>query len=104
MQHLAFQGAGWDAHGNAVESWTDPVTLEGFGFDPGSSSEPRDAGQDRVIVEPTLYGPYGVPFGPRDKIICRGDTYEVEGVVRQWLNMFTNRRAGSVTSLRRVDG
>lgn len=99
-----YEGAGFDDHGNEVETWAPPVTLDGFGFDPGSSSEPRLAGQQRVIVEPTLYGPYAVPFTPKDWVICRGLTYEVEGVTRQWRNMFTNRLAGSVTSLRRVDG
>lgn len=102
--HLPYLGSGEDAHGNEMESWGPLVVLEGFGFDPGSSSEPRVAGLDRVIVEPTLYGPYGAPFQPRDHVVVRGETYEVEGEVRQWKHMRSNRRAGSVTSLRRVDG
>jgi hypothetical protein len=101
---LAFQSGEPDAHGNISEGYADPVTLGGFGFDPGSSSEPREPGTDRVIVEPTLYGPFDVPFGPRDQVIVRGKTYEVEGEPRAWRHMFTNRKFGSVTSLRRVDG
>lgn len=105
VQRVPYVGTTEDAHGNEAESWGSPVDLVGrYGFDPGSSSEPRLAGQDRVIVEPTLYGPYSMPFMPRDHAIIRGDVYEVEGVTRRWRNMFSNREAGAVVSLRLVSG
>jgi len=104
VEHVPYVGAAEDAYGNETEGYGAPVTLYGFGFDPGSSSEPRQPGMDRVIVEPTLYGPFNMPFKPKDRVIVRGVTYEVEGVVRQWRNMFSNREAGGVVSLRRVDG
>lgn len=103
VQRSVYAWAGYDAHGNVVESWAEPVTLDGeYLFDPGSSSEPRRPGMDRVIVEPTLYGPYGMPFDPRDRCIVRGETFEVEGEVRRWGN--SRREAGAVVTLRRVDG
>jgi len=101
---LAYEAGVVDAYGNDTEGFAVPVELTGFGFDPGSTSEPRLPGQDRVIVEPTLYGPFNMPFKPQDQVIVRGVTYEVEGVVRQWRNMFSNREAGAVVSIRRVDG
>ncbi len=105
VQRIPYEGSTEDAHGNETETWGEPVTLTGvYGFDPGSSSEPRIAGQDRVIVEPALYGPFDMPFLPRDQAMVRGVTYEIEGVVRQWKHMRTNREAGAVVSLRRVDG
>ena len=104
MVHLAFEAGAVDVYGNDAEGFAAPVELFGFGFDPGSSSEPRTAGQDRVIVEPTLYGPFDMPFQPHDRVIVRGVTYEVEGSVRQWRNYYSNREAGAVVSLRRVDG
>jgi len=104
VEHVPYEGSAEDAYGNETEGYGPPVTLTGFGFDPGSSSEPRLPGQDRVIVEPTLYGPFDMPFKPQDQVIVRGVTYEVEGVVRQWRNMFSNREAGGVVTLRRVDG
>ncbi len=104
VQRLAYAGAGVDAYGNDVGGYAAAVTLTGYGFDPGSTSEPRLPGQDRVIVEPTLYGPFNMPFKPQDRAVVRGITYEVEGVVRQWRNMFSNREAGAVVSIRRVDG
>jgi len=105
VEHVPYEGLAEDIYGNETEGYGSPVELVGrYGFDPGSSSEPRQPGMDRVIVEPTLYGPFNMPFLPKDKVIVRGVTYEVEGVVRQWRNMFSNREAGGVVSLRRVDG
>lgn len=104
VTRIPYLGSGEDAHGNETETYGPAVTLTGYGFDPGSSSEPRIPGQERVIVEPTLYGPYDMPFLPRDQVIVRGVTYEIEGVVRRWRHMFTNWEAGAVVSLRRVDG
>jgi hypothetical protein len=105
VQRIPYEGTGEDSHGNEVESWGDPVTLSGvYGFDPGSSSEPRIPGQDRVIVEPTLYGPYDMPVESDDRVVVRGDTYEVEGFVRRWKHMRSGRLAGAVATLRRVSG
>ena len=105
VQRLPYQGTGEDAHGNEVQLWGSPVTLAGvYGFDPGSSSEPRLAGHDRVIVEPTLYGPYDTPIESDDRVVVRGDTYEIEGFVRRWKHMRSGHRAGAVATLRRVDG
>lgn len=105
MQRVPYVAGVADAHGNAADGWGAPVTLEGvYGFDPGSSSEPRLPGQDRVVVEPSLYGPFDMPFGPRDRAVVRGLAYEVEGEVRRWKHMRTGREAGAVVSLRRVDG
>lgn len=105
VQRVPYAGAAEDVYGNETSGYGAPVTLDGvYGFDPGSSSEPRLAGQERVIVEPTLYGPFDMPFLPRDRVIVRDQTFEVEGVVRRWRHMRSNREAGAVVSLRRVDG
>lgn len=102
---IPYVGTAEDAHGNETDSWGAPVELEGvYGFDPGSSNEPRRPGQERVIVEPSLYGPFDMPFLPKDKALVRGDTYEIEGVVRRWKHMRSGHEAGGVVTLRRVDG
>lgn len=104
VDHAVFEAGAEDAHGNPVESWGDPVTVGVFAFDPGSSSEPREAGHDRVIVEPTLYMPSGVVFGPRDVVVARGLRYEVEGETREWVHPTDAGRRANVVTLRRVDG
>ncbi len=105
VQRVPYVGAAEDAHGNETATYGAAVTLTGeYGFDPGSSSEPRIAGQSRVIVEPTLYGPYDMPFLPRDRAVVRGATFEVDGEVRKWRHMQSNREAGAVVTLRKVSG
>ena len=93
-----------DAHGNETGVWSDLALLKGCAFDPGSSSEPRLPGQDRVVVEPTLYAAYDAPVIAQDRIIVEGVEYEVDGVARRWGNPFTGSKVGCVISLRRVDG
>lgn len=101
---LKYEEGAVDAHGNEVDSWIEYALLKGCAFDPGSTSEPRLPGQDRVIVEPTLYAAYDSPVEPLDRIVVRDLTYEVEGVARQWENPFSGRQLGCVATLRKVDG
>jgi hypothetical protein len=92
-----------DTHGNPVGSWRDPEIVGIYAFDPGSSSEPREPGGDRVVVEPTLYMPADVVLGARDRVTARGDVYEVDGETRKWLHPDGSQR-GNVVTLRRVEG
>lgn len=101
---LKFVSGAEDAYGNASSSWSEWALLKGCAFDPGSSSEPRLAGQDRVVVEPTLYAAYDAPVEARDRLIVGDQTFEVEGVARRWASPFSGRRLGCVISLRLVSG
>jgi hypothetical protein len=99
-----YEAGAEDAHGNAVGSWIDAAILNGCAFDPGSTSEPRLPGQDRVIVEPTLYAAYDSPVEPLDRIVVDSLIYEIEGIARRWQNPHSGRKLGCVITLRRVDG
>lgn len=101
--HEAFTAGAVDTHGNPLASWASPVTVGVYAFDPGSSSEPRE-GQDRVIVEPTLYMPSEAVFGSRDRVTARGLLYEVEGETREWVHPTNTSRRANVVTLRRVEG
>lgn len=92
-----------DSHGNPTKTWGAPQSVGVYAHDPGSTSEPRRPGHDRVIVEPTVYGPFGMPFESQDLCIARGLVYEVEGEVRDWKHP-NGPAKGSVVTLRRVDG
>lgn len=96
-----------DAHGNPIEGFASPVEVGIFAFDPGSGSsligEPRVAGRELVVSEPTAYMPSAVVFSPHDRITARGILYEVVGVTREWRHP-NGRRKGNVASLRVVTG
>lgn len=105
VQRLPFIPGAEDAHGNEVEAWGDPVDVGVYEFNPGSSSEPRISGHDRVVVEPTLFGPYDIQFETFDKCLVDGKTYQVEGEVARWRNGQSGGiTPGAVVNLRRVDG
>lgn len=103
VQHAVFVAGARDAHGNPTESWAPPVEVGVYAFDPGSSSEPREPGADRVIVEPTIYLPTGTVFGARDRVTARGLLYEVDGDTREWRHPGGIQK-GNVATLRRVEG
>lgn len=105
VQRLPFIPGALDAHGNEIEDWGPSEDVGIYEFNPGSSSEPRVSGHDRVIVEPELFGPYGLPFAPFDKCIVDGATYAVEGEAARWRNgQAGGITPGAVVKLRRVDG
>jgi len=93
-----------DAHGVLTEGWGPTENVGVYEFDPGSSSEVRQPGQNRVIVEPKLYGPIDMPFQPRDKCVVDGKMYMVEGEPAKWHHGQANYSPGAVVNLRRVDG
>jgi hypothetical protein len=99
----AYAGAGEDSHGTEIPTYLASVSVGVYAFDPGSTSEPREAGRNRVIVEPTIYFPRSKVFGPRDRVTVRGLVYEVEGVTREWRHP-NGRVTGNVATVRRVTG
>lgn len=103
VEHQAYVAGAEDRAGNTIDGWGAANSVGIYAFDPGSSSEPREAGHDRVIVEPTLYTPSTVVFDHRDKVTARGHLFEVEGDTREWRHTDGTRK-GNVISLRRVDG
>lgn len=103
VQRATFAAGATDAHGNPAESWGAPVSVGVYAFDPGSDSEPREPGTDRVVVEPTLYMPATAVFGSRDRVTARGLLYEVEGATREWRHPDGTLK-GNVVTLRRVEG
>lgn len=92
-----------DAHGNESEAWLPPERVGIYAFDPGGTSEPAMDGHDRVISEPTVYLPAKEVLNPRDRVVARGVTYEVDGVTREWWHPRRARR-GNVVSLKVVGG
>jgi len=104
VQHAAFSAGAEDAHGNLTDSWGAAKKVGIYAFDPGSSSEPRLPGQDRVVTEPTLYLPSDVVFGQQDQVTVRGNLYQVDGETREWVHPSDPSRRANVATLRRVTG
>lgn len=93
-----------DSHGNPVDEWGTAETIADCALDPGSSEVTRDPGSGRVIVESTLYTPYGVSIDEKDRVIISDAVYEVEGIIQQWRNPFSGSSPGASVNLRLVHG
>lgn len=91
-------------YGNEVETYGPPESVGVYEFDPGSSSEPRLPGQERVITTPALYAPVDTPFTEADKCTVDGVEYKVEGVPSRYRNRNAGKAPGAVVHLRRVSG
>lgn len=105
VQWRKFDSPGLDDYNNDIEAWDDPVPVEGCGFDPGGTQEPRDGSAQRVITTPVLYAPKGRAYGARDRFTVRGLTYEVEGDPADWVHPMTGWDPGyTVINLQRVEG
>lgn len=102
--HEAFVAGDADAHGNAEESWADPVSLGIYAFNPGTTSEPDQTSPDRVVTQPAIYLPEGALVGPHDRVTVRGVTYEVDGVLRDFRNPYDSSMDGCQVNLRVVTG
>lgn len=104
VDRLPYLGEVRDADGDWVDAWGPPERVGIFEFAPGGSVEPLLPGQQRVISTPTIYMPYDCPFGPYDKCVIDGVTYQVEGKPAPWKHRRTGREVGSVVNLKEVAG
>lgn len=97
-----------DPYSDEVEEsdWSDAYELdiEGCAFNPGTSSEPLEAGRNAVITRPEVYAPAGSDVLADDRLIVRDVTYEVVGVPAAYTSPFTGWTPGMVVALKAVDG
>lgn len=104
MQIQALIVGAEDTHGNPVETFADPVTVEGCAFDPGGSVETLEPGREAVVSRPRVFLPVDVVVTARSLVTVRGLLYRVQGDPAGWLNPFTGWEPGVVASLERAAG
>lgn len=87
----------WDSAAEAI--------LDGeWAVEPRPSSEPVQDARNAVVSGFTLYGPYEPDLTPQDRVLVRGNWYDVDGVVANWADPFTDQEVGSVVQTKVVDG
>lgn len=81
VTHRVFAGAGSDAYGNPVESWSAGTAKKFVTFNTPRTSEPKLAGHDRDVVDLELIvkPDFGL-VGSRDHMVIDGREYEVIGL------------------------
>lgn len=91
-----------DAHGNETDSWSTPVDVLVYAFNPGVTDEPAMPGHDRTVTTPTIYVPSTVILHPRDRVTVRGKRYEVDGDTLDFRNPFDASMDGNSINLKAV--
>jgi len=102
-----FNGTTQDDYGNDVESWAAPVEVFVYGVNFPKSSEPIEAGHNRLIVDAMLLVGKNFPAKERDRFSIPRDpdkTYEVEGTVEDAEGNPFGWNPGGYLKLVRVDG
>lgn len=110
-------GGGVDAHGNPLESWSDPVPVPVHGVAPRLSDEPGEARRWLVVEGLTVLAPKGTVIGEHDRVVWPfavdaagapttvGDEWEVDGPVSDWTRgPWPHPTAGVSFNLTRVEG
>lgn len=95
-----------DAHGNQVDSWSDPIPLEVYSIAPATSAEPFEPGREAVITGLTVLAPNDAVtlIGPRDRVVVNGEEYTVEGDIADWGQGPFGWSPGISFNLERVEG
>lgn len=95
---------GTDRYGNQTPvSWVDtPITVIALAPS-GREGEQFEPGRSAVIAGLTLYAAKGTDLHPKDRVVARGTTWEIDGDVGVWDGPYGDL-GGVVAVLKRVDG
>lgn len=105
--HHVYSAGGADPHRNPP-TYTPPLDQPGtsvpvYGWHTPSTTEPKLAGHDRVIVDVELLAPGFTPK-PQDWIDLPDGQYEVVGATQDYNHGPFDWTPGAVIQLRKVDG
>ena len=101
--------AGRDGYGNDVSAWTDsevPGCVVWPGFAVMGSDPSKEAGGNRQtsVTGMTVFLPAGVVVSHVDRMVVRGQEWEVDADPSTWTSPWTGATPGQQIVLRRVVG
>ena len=94
---------GRDGDGNDVRTPSDTALKNIPIWDPRFGNSELVQGQNLVTSDMALWLPFGTVITPTDRVIVRGDVYEVDGNPAVFVNPFTGT-SGVQVNLKRVTG
>jgi hypothetical protein len=94
-----------DRYGNAGPDWSSvtDTAVAGVAVAPRLEGEDRTLGRQGVVVGLTLYLPPGSDIAATDRVVVRGDVYEVDGEPGDWRSPHSTAK-GIEVAVRRVAG
>lgn len=104
VQHEPYIPGAVDSHGNPIRTWGPPVDVEVYGWSSPSSTEPKMAGHDRVIVDVEVYAPSTWIVHAHDHVTVGGTVHDVIGEPEDYNHGPFRWKPGIVVNLQRVKG
>lgn len=98
-----FSESGSDAHGNPVESWSDPVSIGVYGIGPNTSDEPFQSGRQAVVTGKIVYLPH-TEVSRLDRLVINGEEYTIQGEPAVWNEGMFDYQPGMTLTIERVEG
>ena len=93
----------YDEQGNPILGTPVSSSLTVFAFAPAVSEEIVEAFGERVVDGGTLYDHSPIDLVKTDLVVINGDTFHVEGHVREWRSPYTPVADGDEVLVRRAD-
>lgn len=92
--------------GETSADWSNPTETEvtDVAVEPRPSSEPTQDARNAVVSGFTLYMPAGAAITAQNRVIVRGDTYDVLGDPADWRSPFSGWNPGIVVQCGRTEG
>lgn len=104
IEHRRYVEGARNSRGNPTETWADPVSVDVYGWAQPTSSEPKIAGRDQVIVDLEVYAPASFRPGPYDLLAVDGAGYTVEGEPEDYNHGPFGFTPGVVINAKRAEG
>lgn len=92
-----------DSHGKPIPGWGDPIPYEGCAVAPAWAG-PYEERRDMIVGDFSVFGPPEMVVGSKDRVICRGETWDVVENAALWHNPFTGDNPGIQFTIKRVEG
>ena len=104
VEHVRWLKDERNAHNQLKPVYTEPEVVPNVGVDVPSPTEPLNGIDHRQVVDLVVFLPAGYTVDHRDKLIIRGQEYEVVGDAPSITNFFTGTPFLTETKLKRVTG
>ena len=102
VQHEVWSAGPADGHGNVSDMWAEPTDRPVYGWSQRSSSEPKQVGANRLVVDLEMFSPWGA--ATKDRVTILGRRFEVVGESEDWNHGPFGWHPGFVVNLVRIDG
>lgn len=100
-------GTKTDPYSNeSTDDWSTATSVDvpGVGVEPRPSGEPLQDARNQVVSGFTLYMPGGTAITAANRVVVRGQTYDVLGEPAVWRSPFTGWEPGIVVQVERSEG